>query len=292
MNLYKKILISSLVAASTLSIYGCSNKTNESKEATNSTIAADTAKKEENKSTIKIDDDIKKYYDNALASMEKALPSSNEEQKKKAIEHLERVKKNIPTFMELNQKAKNIAAKGYYIEQTITNSLKPNEKHEVKLKVSADGNSRSEELIDDKLMYLDIYTKEDDTKYYYESSIDRLDKVTKYSLKNEGNYPYKYGYFSGIMSNTNGSELKEIDYEGKKAIYAESNFEYQDKKGNPNKLISKNWYDAETGIIIREEQHIYVNDKLESSYRVNYKITVDQSFNKDEFVFDKEKLKK
>lgn len=292
MNLYKKILISSLVVASTLSIYGCSNKTNESKEAANNSTASDTVKKDENKSSIKIEDDIKKYYDDMLVNMDKEMASLDEEKKKKIMPRVEKLKGNIPKFMELNQKAKNVCAKGYYIEQTITNSLKPNEKHQVKFKVSADGSSRSEEVINDKLMYLDIYSKEDDTKYHYEIASDKLDKTTKFSLKNKGEYPYKYGYFFAMDSNISDDDLKEVDYEGKKAIYAESISEDKDKKGNNIKFIARNWYDAETGIVIREEEQSYVNDKLDRTYSSDYKITVDQSFSKDEFVFDKEKLKK
>lgn len=283
----RKILISGLIFICTLSVYGCSNKSSETKETTSTTVTSTTANKDENSSAKTSDEGIKKIYANYLENLKKEV-AKYENLKPIA----EKIENNIPKFMELHQKAKNTCSKDYSITQTITSSKNPNLKHEIKIKVSANGSSRSEETKDGKLLYLNIYSKDEDTNYTYELENDKLDKSTKYSLKNQGNYPYQYGYFSALSSNVTKADLKEIDYEGKKVTYGESAFESKDIDGKISKVIAKYWFDNNTGIILKEEEEQYTDNKLVATFKWDYKISFDETFDKNEFIFDKEKLKK
>lgn len=293
MNLNKKVLISSLAVILTMSMYGCSN---ENKENTNTTVVTDASSKEAkvnvsdkdmNNSNKNIDEDIKKFYDYIITQYKQ-----NPEMATKAgKEQIEKIEKNIPILMELNQKAKNTCSKDYNIEGTINNSKEKNIKHIENIKVS-NGSSREEEYKNGKLAYLSIYSKNEDTHYVYDVAVDKLQKSTKYSKKNNGQYPNKNGFFSIIGNNVLGANLKYTDYNGKKALYAEFISEGVDANNKVNKSVSKAWYDAETGIVIKESQEVYENKALSSTYSVDYTIKFDKTFDKETFTFDKTKLNK
>lgn len=287
MNFNKKYLIISLFIIVMLTASACSNAPNDkaAQNTSSSAIASSSNNKVDKKnnsesvdnSNITIDEDIKKIYDDFIKTSEeeiKNIPNKNELEMAK--KWLDKAKENIPMFMELHQKAKNNCSKGFYVEGNTINSKDNNFKHTVKTFFS-NGDSRQEEYRNDKLTYLSIYSKEQDTFYSYNVAKDTLQKTTKYSKKHKGDYPYKFGFFDAFGNELTG-DIKYIDYEGKKVLYSD------DKDG------SKYWYDVETGIILKSEETFLKSNTVNPTYTTNYTIEFNKTYDKEMFTFDKNKL--
>ncbi|PAB61093.1 hypothetical protein CCE28_01300 [Anaeromicrobium sediminis] len=289
MNYNKKGIISILLITLVLSIPGCSKESNNKAEESVSIKTVTNLQKNSiasNNSNIYVDEDIKREYNDLIGFWEEYIEKLPDEIKDHEIKAaLEKIKKNIPIMMELNQQAKNSCSKGYSVESNIYNSTEKKLKRYVRF-FFYNGNYREEEYENDKLVYLTIYSKGEDTLYSTTRGI-----IKNYRKEIRGSYPYMNGYFITTNNSILG-DMKYIDYEGRKVLYSEGTFERMDVYNSPTKYISRYWYDVETGIIIKEEFQSFTNNKLESTYGCDYTIKFNQSFDKDIFIYDENTLHK
>ncbi|MFD3157839.1 hypothetical protein ACFIJ5_13365 [Haloimpatiens sp. FM7330] len=291
MRFNKKCILSILIGI-TVIISGCSNLSSN-KVNTNSSDKKNNGLANNLKSNS--DKEFNKYYDNFIAKNEgeinKILEKARAKEAKKIFQkQKDKFLNNISIMKELNKKAMNSCSKGYYVFTKINNPLKKDAKTEVK-EYFSNGNYRSEEYKNGKLTYFTVYSKEKDTNNFYDRIKNKTQKTTKFSKKNNGYGYYPFGYFT-LYNNALGGDMKYINYKGKKVLYSENTFENFTRDNKPSKSISKYWYDAETGIIMKEEQKCFIDGKLDSDYSANYTIEFNKSYDKDMFIFDKNKLNK
>eukprot|EP00828_Plagiopyla_frontata_P030832 TRINITY_DN405_c0_g7_i1.p3 TRINITY_DN405_c0_g7~~TRINITY_DN405_c0_g7_i1.p3 ORF type:complete len:137 (-),score=30.05 TRINITY_DN405_c0_g7_i1:337-747(-) len=129
------------------------------------------------------------------------------------------------------------------------------------------------------------YKKEEDTNYYDDVSNNNLQKTTQYSKK----YclvkdRMKYSFLS--LDNARFGDFNIIDYNGKKAIVSKATHEYDDKTKMDEEIL----YDAETGMIMKDEQKSFNSyGEMDMYVSDNYTIKRNQTFDEGIFNFGDDK---
>ncbi|MCY6372119.1 hypothetical protein [Clostridium ganghwense] len=181
--------------------------------------------------------------------------------------------KNISILKKLNQKAKNHCRNSFYMEAHYIDKCDKNYDYMEKIYFQQ-GSSRKEVYDKNILKKIEIYIKDKDIFYVYNVDEDEPQIITKFSEKHNGMYPYMDGYF---LNNNNVilSNMKYIDYKGKKVLYSEL-ITYVIKK----RFESRYWYDTETGIILKAESKQIEDNKVEVHHCIDYTMNFNYKFDK------------
>lgn len=204
----------------------------------------------------------------------------NKRNVKVSEEQLNKYKKNAAILEDLSRKANNTSKNNVYVEDKFTTDKGEGKKNIILKYYLQDGKYKSEEYHEGELAYIQGYNKDTDTYYMNDKVNDSYKKVTKYSLKNKGTYPGKWGYFLATMEIgcvIKYSTIKEIDYQGKKVMY-------MDDSSDESGVVHKFWIEKETGRVVRKEE-ISKNGKVteEITFKDN------QKFSEDTFKDEKNK---
>lgn len=136
-----------------------------------------------------------------------------------------------------------------------------------------------------KLEYLEVYNKAEDTKYNYEAGKDLLRKTTKCTQKGQAANLYENGFFT-LANNALTGDFKTIEYNGKKAVYSLNTNEGTDKNGKKFKSEWEYWYDAETGILLKDAEKSFEQGKLIRTISSEYTVKPNQKFDEAVFKYD------
>ncbi|WMM23398.1 hypothetical protein RBU61_10565 [Tissierella sp. MB52-C2] len=267
----------------TIGISGCSNKTVDKGTSNDTTASKEVnANNSSMENGVKTEDGLDKRYNDFLDNLNKEIAKNkdfaNDERIKKFTE---KVEKNLPIMKDLNRKSDAFCGSSFYVESVINSEGTEADKIIIK-EYWQDGNYRWEQYNVGKLAYLRLYNKDEDINYYYETDKDLLKKTTKCTQKGLVNNSYQYGFFT-LSNNALSGDFKTIDYNGKKVLYSLSIYEDIDQNGNKFKSESGYWYDAETGILLKEEQKSFKEGKLVDSNSIEYTVKTNQKF--DEIIF-------
>lgn len=275
----RKILASAILVVLVLStgITGCSNEAVKKDiiEVTSTSKVEDKNSDDNKKSTGHEKSGVEKRYDDFL--------NSEDMKGRKLSEVNAKIKENAAIIMDLNKKANAYSGSCFYVETAITAKGLTRNGSFLRKEYFQEGNYRCEEYDGkNKLQYLTVYNKDEDTNYSYEADKDLLRKTTEFSQKGKlyssyGSEIYGYGFFVLESNNAWNGDFKTVDYNGKQVICSELT------KANST---FKYWYDKQTGIMFKSEQKQVNNGKVENLYTEEFTVKPNEKFNISVFQYD------
>lgn len=268
----KTILLTMLtVLVLSIAVIGCSNNNADEGVSNEVSVGEDKDNASSKGENIQKNDGLDKRYDDYIKQCQKDF-----EEGKVPEEIFNKLKENADIMKDLNRKANDYCGSGFYAENVFT--IEGTNAKKVLIKEYwQEGNYRYEEY-DDKgdLAYLEVYNKDEDTDYYYEAKNDVLKKTTNCTAKGKNPNLYEYGFFN-MTSNAILGDFKTVDYNDKETLYSEIVNEGMELQ---------TWYDAENGIILREEQKIIENGEVQNHVIQEYTVKPNQKFDKSVFQYD------
>lgn len=277
MNNTKKNIIIVLSVVFSIGAVGCSKSVLKS----NNDIKENTQKTAKSQKISSENLQISKDYESLFQEFIKVNKENN---KKLSDNKIKEIKKFMKIIENLNIKFKENNRNEFCIQSEAKGKV-----GERKINVSTklflkDGNSRYEEKDNNKLAYVSIYNKKYNELYNYDVNKKQGKKITKYSRKHKGDYPYKNGFFlapieiGGIIIR---GKFQEVDYEGKRALLIID---------GSNEVDHKFWIDKETGIIMKKEEIQKEGNKVSGKIVETFTVKENEKFDEKLFKTDEKAI--